>query len=108
MGQLLLKHISCIYDDTHISLDDINLSVEQGENICVLGSNGSGKSTLLQIIASCVKPSGGEIFVDGVLLKPGVNSRKTGIVFQEPDNQFFYAHGLGGCCIRHTKKGHGE
>ncbi|MFP3043266.1 energy-coupling factor ABC transporter ATP-binding protein [Treponema primitia] len=89
MGQLLLKHISCTYDETNISLDDINLSVEKGENICVLGSNGSGKSTLLQIIASCVKPSGGEIFIDDILLKPGVNNGKTGIVFQEPDNQFF-------------------
>jgi cobalt/nickel transport system ATP-binding protein len=73
MGQLLLKHISCIYDKICISLEDINLSVEKGETICVLGANGSWKSTLLQIIASCVKPSCGEIFIDGVLLKPGVS-----------------------------------
>jgi cobalt/nickel transport system ATP-binding protein len=89
MNQLAVNHISCVYDKSFVSLDDICFSVDRGENICVLGANGSGKSTLLQIIASCIKPSSGEIIIDGVTQKPGVNSRKTGIVFQEPDNQFF-------------------
>ncbi|GHT78818.1 putative ABC transporter ATP-binding protein [Spirochaetia bacterium] len=89
MPQLALNHISCVYDTSLVSLDDISFTVDSGESICVLGANGSGKSTLLQIIASCVKSSSGEIIIDGVAQKPGVNNRAVGIVFQEPDNQFF-------------------
>ncbi|GHV73024.1 putative ABC transporter ATP-binding protein [Spirochaetia bacterium] len=89
MTQLALNHISCVYDTSLVSLDDISFTVDKGESICVLGANGSGKSTLLQVIASCIKASGGEIIIDGVVQKPGVNNRKAGIVFQEPDNQFF-------------------
>ncbi|GMO46147.1 MAG: ABC transporter ATP-binding protein [Termitinemataceae bacterium] len=80
MSQLELKNISYIYDDSIISLDNISFSVDKGEVICLLGANGSGKSTLLEIIASCIKPTSGQIIL---------GDNKTGIVFQDPDNQFF-------------------
>jgi cobalt/nickel transport system ATP-binding protein len=90
MEKLVLKHVSCVYDGYGgmygiPALEDISFSLMPGESVCVAGANGSGKSTLLQIIASCVKHSGGEVIIDG--LPAGLG--KTGIVFQEPDNQFF-------------------
>ncbi|GHV82942.1 putative ABC transporter ATP-binding protein [Spirochaetia bacterium] len=88
MSQLEVKNISYIYDDSIVSLENISFSVDKGEVICLLGANGSGKSTLLELIASCIKPAGGEIiFNDKEPVK--ANNGKTGIVFQEPDNQFF-------------------
>jgi cobalt/nickel transport system ATP-binding protein len=89
MEKLVLKHVSCVYDGNIPALRDVSFSLEAGESLCIAGANGSGKSTLLQIIASCVKNSGGELIIDGEKQEAGVRSGKTGMVFQEPDNQFF-------------------
>ncbi len=52
------------------ALDEINISINQGENIGLIGSNGSGKSTLLRIILGAIKPdTGGHIKVKGKVLK---------------------------------------
>ena len=48
-----------------LALDDINLRVEQGEALGLLGHNGSGKSTLLQIIAGILEPSQGQVITRG-------------------------------------------
>ena len=48
-----------------LALDDINLRVEQGEALGLLGHNGSGKSTLLQIIAGILEPSQGRVITRG-------------------------------------------
>jgi cobalt/nickel transport system ATP-binding protein len=87
--QLVLHQVSCVYDRTITALEGVSFSVNPGECICVAGANGSGKSTLLQIIASCFKPSGGEVTIDGEAVKGIPGNGKTGIVFQEPDNQLF-------------------
>ena len=47
------------------ALEDINLDVEEGEFICILGSSGCGKSTLLSILNGLNKPKSGEILIDG-------------------------------------------
>lgn len=47
------------------ALEDINLSVRQGQVTCVLGDNGAGKSTLIKTLAGLHRPSAGEILVDG-------------------------------------------
>ena len=72
-------------------LDNIDLSVEKGEFLAVLGYNGSGKSTLAKLINGILVPSSGKVFVDG--LDTSVESnlseirKKAGMVFQNPDNQ---------------------
>jgi cobalt/nickel transport system ATP-binding protein len=78
-----------VYDGNIPALEDISFSLKPGESVCVVGANGSGKSTLLQIIASCVKSGSGEIIIDGQRVPSGVHHGKAGIVFQDPDNQFF-------------------
>jgi cobalt/nickel transport system ATP-binding protein len=89
MEKLVLRQVSCVYDGNIPALGDISFSLEAGESLCIAGANGSGKSSLLQIIASCVKSSGGEILIDGQRLTNGAPHGKAGLVFQEPDNQFF-------------------
>lgn len=49
----------------HWALRDINLQVEQGESVALMGVNGSGKSTLLRIISGVTKPTGGQVHVKG-------------------------------------------
>lgn len=65
------------------ALDDINLTIEKGEFVCMLGPSGCGKTTLLRIIAGLEKPNEGQIFINGkdvTKLPPG--KRNFGIVFQ--------------------------
>jgi putative ABC transport system ATP-binding protein len=48
-----------------VALDNIDLEVERGEIICILGTSGSGKSTLLNMLAGLEKPTRGEIIING-------------------------------------------
>jgi ABC-type nitrate/sulfonate/bicarbonate transport system ATPase subunit len=64
------------------ALHDIDLSVQQGEFLCLLGDSGCGKSTLLEIIAGFVEPTKGSVSVSGELVAGP--SWKRGFVFQEP------------------------
>lgn len=70
MPLIELKNIYFSYDssskgESEFSLRNIHLTVENGEFISILGPNGSGKSTLLKLIAGILKPSGGNIFLEG-------------------------------------------
>ena len=47
------------------ALDNINLKIQQGEYIVILGPTGAGKTTLLKIITGLVKPTSGEIYKNG-------------------------------------------
>lgn len=67
--------------DETAALQNINLTVKDGEFICVLGPSGCGKSTLLEIAAGLLPRSDGEIFLDGEPLSG--TSRDVGVVFQD-------------------------
>src|SRR5438874_1779785 len=75
-----LKDIALSFGGTPL-LSGVELSVSQGERVCLIGRNGSGKSTLLKIAAGLVEPDSGSRFV-----QPGVTIR---YLPQEPD---FGAH----------------
>ncbi|MCR4740190.1 MAG: energy-coupling factor transporter ATPase [Lachnospiraceae bacterium] len=73
------------------AVDDIDLSVKQGEFIAILGHNGSGKSTLAKHLNAILYPTGGVVYVDGKDTSDPDNiwdvRMTTGMVFQNPDNQ---------------------
>ncbi|MBI3077991.1 MAG: ABC transporter ATP-binding protein [Deltaproteobacteria bacterium] len=67
--------------ETTVALNDLTLSVREGEFLTIVGPSGCGKSTLLYIIAGFLKPSAGRVLVDGRPVEaPGTDR---GIVFQE-------------------------
>lgn len=73
------------------ALDDISLSIVQGEFLAVLGRNGSGKSTLAKLMNALILPVNGTVIVNGIdttneELLWDIRS-STGMVFQNPDNQ---------------------
>jgi len=74
-----------------LALDDVTLSIEEGDFVAVLGHNGSGKSTFAKQLSAILLPSGGAVYVDGIdtrLEERLFDVRKTaGMVFQNPDNQ---------------------
>ncbi len=76
------------------ALDDINLEIEEGDFIGLIGHTGSGKSTLVQHLNGLMKPTSGDIFVDGInIVKKDANLKllrqKVGLVFQYPEHQLF-------------------
>ena len=93
---IVFDHVSFSYNDESAEdvsdvLKDVNLTVEQGEFIAVLGHNGSGKSTLAKLSNSIYLPTKGKVFVRGMDTSEEENEfpirKRIGVVFQNPDNQ---------------------
>ncbi len=73
--------------DERRALKGIDLSLERGEFITIIGSNGAGKSTLLNVVAAAIRPTSGRILIDGVDRSGEaeyLRARSTGRVFQDP------------------------
>lgn len=89
----LSVHINSFkYPDGTVALSGINLEVEKGEFIGILGSNGSGKTTLLKIMDGLLKDFDGQVLLYGKDIKklsPKEIYEKVGLVFQSPDEQLF-------------------
>jgi polar amino acid transport system ATP-binding protein len=73
---------------THLVLKGINLTIQRGEVVCVIGPSGSGKSTLLRSVNLLERPTGGQVFIEGIdVLDPDVNldyvRTRIGMVFQQ-------------------------
>ena len=66
-------------------LENINMTIRQGDFWVMLGPNGSGKTTLTKCIAGILKPTNGAVYYKGQKVKPG----DIGYVFQNPDSQIF-------------------
>ena len=77
--------------DTQRAVNDVNLDIEAGDFVAVLGHNGSGKSTLAKQINALLIPSEGTMWVDDMdtAKEPELWKirQKAGMVFQNPDNQ---------------------
>ena len=95
---LQIKNLNHIYSAgtpfEHIALKDVSFCVERGEFIGVIGHTGSGKSTLMQHMNGLLKPTSGEILLDGKDIwsdkKLTRQSRfRVGLVFQYPEYQLF-------------------
>jgi cell division transport system ATP-binding protein len=84
-----LQHVSKKYKTTIIALDDVNVEVEKGEFVFIVGPSGSGKSTMLRLLLKEELPSSGAIYVAGKSLdklspwKVPYLRRNIGTVFQD-------------------------
>ena len=95
---LQIKNLNHIYSAgtpfEHVALKDVSFAVERGEFIGVIGHTGSGKSTLMQHLNGLLKPTSGEVLLDGKDIwsdkKLTRESRfRVGLVFQYPEYQLF-------------------
>lgn len=78
--------------DAPPALRDVQLHIDVGETVAIIGHNGSGKSTLAKILAAILKPDSGSVLVDGLRTNAGGEDiwtirQRVGIVFQNPDDQ---------------------
>lgn len=82
---LELKEVTKKFGDRTI-LDHVDLTVEDGTILCIVGQSGGGKTTLLRCISGLEQIDSGQILVDGIAFDPYVNSTNDaviGVVFQE-------------------------
>lgn len=89
-----VKNLSYIYPDGTTALRNINMEIGRGERVAVIGPNGAGKSTLFLHLNGILRPSAGEIIIDGEKINYSKSElmrirQKVGIVFQNPDDQLF-------------------
>ena len=95
---LEIKNVNYIYSIgtpfEHKALDNVSFAVNRGEFIGIIGHTGSGKSTLMQHLNGLLKPTSGQVFLDGVDIwsdkKLTRQARfRVGLVFQYPEYQLF-------------------
>ena len=63
--QISINDLSKVYDNGFKALNNVSLKVKQGEILAMLGPNGAGKTSLISIICGIVKPTSGNVTVDG-------------------------------------------
>ena len=88
-----LRNVTFSYseEDARPALNNVSLTIQQGEWIAIIGPNGSGKSTLAKTINGLIEANSGEVIIEGVALNAETVwdvRKKIGMVFQNPDNQF--------------------
>ena len=86
------KDLHFTYSTGIEALRGINLTIDDGEFLAVMGQNGAGKTTLVKHFNGLLKPTQGEVLVDGVSTRDvsvAKLARNVGFVFQNPDHQLF-------------------
>ena len=82
MENIKINQLSFSYEDNgKLILKDINIEVQAGVFVCILGQSGCGKSTLLRLLAGLLKPTSGELLIGGI--KGEGASLERGVVFQD-------------------------
>lgn len=86
---LKIEDLKVVYDKKVLALENINLNVEDGEFVGIIGSSGSGKSTLIKCINLLVRPTEGKIYIDDVNIMDLDNKglreirKEIGFIFQD-------------------------
>ena len=98
MAVIKTEHLTHTYSEgtpfVKMAIQDVNLSIEEGEMVGVIGHTGSGKSTLIQHFNGLLKPTSGKIYIDGEDMWADTTRLrdirfKVGLVFQYPEYQLF-------------------
>ncbi len=107
-----MQHITKRYGN-HCALDDVSLSIKQGEIVGLLGPNGAGKSTAMNILTGCLSATAGQVSVDGydVTEQPIRARQRIGYLPEQPpvyadmtvEEYLRFVHSLKGCTLNRKK-----
>lgn len=89
MSILATQHLTHIFPNGKIAINDINLSIQDGEFVIIAGSNGSGKTVLIRHFNGLFLPTRGKVLLDGEPITKDLTSvrEKIGLIFQNSDSQ---------------------
>jgi energy-coupling factor transporter ATP-binding protein EcfA2 len=90
--QIIIKDLNYIYPNGTIALKNINLNIQKGEMLGIMGKNGAGKTTLIRTLNGLIRPTSGDIYINS----ENINSKSiaelstfVGLIFQNPSHQLF-------------------
>lgn len=92
MTELCLENVSFTYPDGTQALDGVELVIEPGVALALIGANGSGKTTLARHLDGLLRPTEGRVLLDGedtAGMRVAELARSVGLCFQLPDRQIF-------------------
>ena len=87
-----VRDVWYVYPNGVEALRGVSLTIREGDFVVVMGPNGAGKTTLMKTLNGLLKPTRGQVLVDGVDTRKATVAelaRKVGLVFQNPDHQLF-------------------
>ncbi|MEM4093013.1 MAG: energy-coupling factor transporter ATPase [Conexivisphaerales archaeon] len=87
-----MNKVEFTYPDGTQALEEVDLSINSGEFLALIGQNGSGKTTIAKLMAGILKPTKGKVIIDGNDVtgeRIGKIASKVGYIFQNPDHQLF-------------------
>lgn len=85
-------NVSFRYPNGFLANKNLNLRIEEGERVAIVGQNGAGKTTAVKLMNGLHKPTEGDVFIDGINTKERTTAeiaKYVGYVFQNPDEQIF-------------------
>lgn len=89
---IVIKALDYIYPNGTVALKNINLNIQKGEMLGIMGKNGAGKTTLIRTLNGLIRPTSGDIYINN----ENINSRSiadlstyVGLIFQNPSHQLF-------------------
>lgn len=92
---LELRKVNFTYSDREetgsLLINGVDLTVERGEYIAILGRNAAGKTTLAKLMKGLLCSSSGQILVDGQPINPGEGGARIGLIFPNPDEQLLFS-----------------
>jgi energy-coupling factor transport system ATP-binding protein len=92
MPKILFENVQFAYPNGTVALKKVNLRINSGELMAIMGQNGAGKTTLVRMINGLLRPNQGAVYIDGEnIIRDSIAnlSKKVGIIFQNPSHQLF-------------------
>lgn len=92
MSYLELRNVTYEYPNGFIAVENVNISIEKGEKVAIIGQNGAGKTTTVKMMNGLLRPKFGQVLVnneDIIDKTTATVSKKVGYVFQNPGDQLF-------------------
>ena len=89
MPILETNDLTHVFPDGTVAIQDISIQIHEGEFVVIAGANGSGKTVFARHLNGLLKPTKGNVWIDGEPINKNIVAarRKVGLVFQDPDSQ---------------------
>jgi energy-coupling factor transport system ATP-binding protein len=87
-----IRNASFAYPNGFVAIDNISITINDGERVAIVGQNGAGKTTAVKMMNGLNKPISGDVVIDGINTKEKTTAfvaKIVGYVFQNPDDQIF-------------------
>ena len=92
MAYMEIRNATFTYANGFKAIRGLDISIDKGEKVAIIGENGAGKSTTAKLINGLLRPTTGDVVIDGMNTKDYTTAqiaKKVGYVFQNPDDQIF-------------------